>query len=144
MALRNIFVTALIAMFSLPSMAGEFRVHCFGPVSNCATKVNDIVTDKFSQRFPATRYQIAVVAEFQPYSNGGGVGYAVAGISPVLKDNTTQFPINRFSATTRIIDRKISPYDVTKETEELLRRAVEQLMAACDRSPSCDVYTPYK
>lgn len=144
MKFKNGFIALLVTLVCIPSYAGEFRVSCFSSLSDCASKVTDLVTDKFTQRFPASRFKIAVVAEFQQYSDGGGVGYAVAGVSPVLKDNTTLFPIRRFASTVRIKDRTMSPYDVTKETEELLRRAVEQLMAACDSSPSCDVHTPYK
>ena len=144
MKFKNGFVALLVTLICISSYAGDFRVSCFSSLSDCSTKVADLVTDKFTQRFPKSHFKIAVVAEFQRYSDGGGVGYAVAGVSPVLKDNTTQFPISRFASTVRIKDRKMSPYDVTKETEELLRSAVEQLMAACDSSPSCDVHTPYK
>lgn len=123
-------------------MAGEFRLSCFSDVSDCADKVSHIVTDKFTKKFPANRFQIAVIAEFQKYSDGGGVGYAIAGVTTIPKDKSTIIPKNRYASTTRIVNSNISAYDVTKETEELLRRAVENLMADCDRSPSCDVYIP--
>jgi len=84
MKFKNGFIALLVTLVCIPSYAGEFRVSCFSSLSDCASKVTDLVTDKFTQRFPASRFKIAVVAEFQQYSDGGGVGYAVAGVSPVL------------------------------------------------------------
>jgi hypothetical protein len=139
MLFRCCFV--LIAVFfSSLSCAGEFRVHCFTDLSDCASKVSDIVTDKFTNRYPVARYKIVVLSEFLPYSDGGGVGFAVAGVSPLLKDGAGQIPSRRYTSTIRIVDRSMSAFDVTKKTEELLRSAVEQLMAACERSVNCDVY----
>lgn len=129
-----------VGLIAFTGYAGEFQVSCFSNLGGCSARVKNVVTDKFTRHYPASRYEIVVLAEFQPYSDGGGVGYAVAGVSPVLRDGTTQFPVRRYASTVRIVDRSMSAFDVTRETEMVMRDAVEQLMAACDRSTNCDVY----
>lgn len=135
-------LVVLSTLLSIPCFAGEFRVSCFSELNDCSSIVTDIITDKFIAHFPASHWKIVVIAEFQPYSDGGGVGFAIAGISPA--PTPTLAPLHRFTATTRIVDRRIGPYDRTSETRELIRRAVENLMSKCDLSQECDVYTPYK
>jgi len=87
-----------------PVLAGEFKCHAFGD-SGCAHLINDVVTDKFIDKFPAKKYEIVVIYQFQIYSDGGGVGYAVAGVAPVLEGqyaNGALVPKVRFVSTVRI------------------------------------------
>jgi len=136
----SFFVGALAGMLSMSCFAGQFRVACYGDVYDCAPKVADIVTDKFIKSFPASKFTIVAIVDFQRYSAGGGVGYAVAGVSQNAKGEPTQVPLKRFSPTIRVTDGNVSPSQVTRELDELLRRAVEEMMAECERSPNCDIY----
>ena len=122
--------------------AGEFSLQCYASINDCATIARDLVTTKFTTKYPSKRWDIVVIADFQRYSNGGGVGFAVAGVVPT---GTGQAPVRRVSATIRIDDtRKIDANGETDLTVEVLRDAVTELMAACDRSSKCDIYTPFQ
>lgn len=143
---KVLLLLAAMIFSSQPAHAGRYVLTCLSELPDCSTRLKDIVTDKFTNKFPHTDWEIVVIAEFQPYSDGGGVGYAVAGVSPSLRSGTKEYtlaPIKRYSATKRINGRNLGPYEVLDETHSLLRRAVEQLMVACETSSTCDVYTPY-
>lgn len=120
-------------------------MRCYFPGKKCAALITDLVSDKFTTKFPADKWQIVVIGSFTPYSNGGGVGFAVAGVSKKMdaKPDTPSFvPGGRFIATTRILDRKLSPYDEIQKIEVVVRDAVEQMMGECDLSPTCDIHRP--
>ncbi|MCW7753394.1 hypothetical protein OOT00_05265 [Desulfobotulus sp. H1] len=140
---KIIFTVLCGFLIGVSALAGEFKIHCFADLGECASKIEGLVSEKFTRHYPASHFHIVVIAEFQPYGSGGGVGYALAGVSPLLEDGTTQFPIHRFATTVRINDRVMGPYDVAEETAEVMRRSVEQMMAVCDRSPDCAVHIPY-
>lgn len=142
--LFNVKTAAIIGLTSLSFSvsAGEYICHAFGD-TGCAEHVTNVVTNKFTAKFPATKYKIVVIYDFQTYSDGGGVGFAAAGVAPHLKgqySNRSLVPTWRYNATTRIDNtRKLSPYDKTNEKIELIQRAVQNLMEECERSPNCDI-----
>lgn len=137
-------MAAIVGLMSLSfsALAGEYFCHGFGN-SGCSEHIADLVTDKFTSKFSAKKYKITVIYDFQTYSDGGGVGFAAAGVVPILEgkhSDRSLVPKLRFISTTRIDNtRRLSPYDKTNEMVELIRRSVQNLMEECDRSPSCDV-----
>ncbi len=139
------FATVLFLLaISIPTFAEPFFCNSYGEV-NCAKNVADLVTKKFAKRFPASTYEIVMVANFDPYSDGGGVGFAIAGVSRRLLDKSKSsgpslMPVNRFISTVRIDKGKyLGPRERTEETIQLMRRAVELLMDACEREERCDI-----
>jgi hypothetical protein len=129
----------IILAFALPQVAhADFSVQCYAPISRCAGPIADLVTEKFVKSFPDKKWQIAVIAEFHTYSDGGGVGFAVAGVVP---KNSGLVPLKRFSASIRIDrTRKVGAMEVENLVLDVYREAVSQLMAACERTKDCDVY----
>jgi len=78
------------------AVAGQFSVFCSyqnDNIQECAEVVSNIVTDKFTARFPAKKYQIFVHSNIHSYTNGGYAAYAVTGV--ILK-GSDQFPEKRF------------------------------------------------
>lgn len=133
-----------LACVSISSQAGQFRCAGYGD-TGCTDHITSIVTDKFTAKFPASKYKIVMVYDFQTYSDGGGVGFAVAGVSPIVSETNkygvlSLMPKNRFTSTVRIDKTKtLNPYQVTQEKIDLMQRAATLLMEACDRDANCDV-----
>ncbi|BET27603.1 hypothetical protein EV673_1725 [Limnobacter thiooxidans] len=143
-SIKALAISTLVSM-SFSSHAGEFSCSLYGNV-DCAEHIKKLVTDKFTSKFPSTKFEIVAVSEFQVYSDGGGVGYAVVGVVPKVSEsdkygNLSLFPIRRFSATRRITGQDISPYQKTQNEIEVLQSAVEGMMEACHRDKACNVMT---
>lgn len=111
---------------------------CHYPSKNCGSEVVDIVSDRFTSRYPSDQWQLVVLAEFTPYTNGGGVGYAIAGVAKKITSQA-MVPRNRFVSTSRRVGRTLLPAESTKESIQLVREAVEQMMLACDKTLNCDI-----
>lgn len=132
-----------LAGISFSAFSGQYSCSSYGG-AGCAEHIKDIVTDKFTSKFPHSKYEIVVVYEYQTYSNGGGVGFAVAGVSPKVAESNkygalSLMPIRRFTATQRNTGDSINPYQKTQNEIGLIRDAVQLLMEACDRDANCDV-----
>jgi len=128
---------ALILAAPLTSHAGRYVCQGYGD-NGCAEHIRDLVTDDFTQRYPADKFKIVVVYAFIPYSDGGGVGYAMAGVSPVLKANGIDFaivPKQRYSWTSLRRGPHVSPREKNELEVSLIRGAVENLMEACRKGP---------
>jgi len=140
-----VLLTSSGLAFQSGALAGEFSVNCSYNNDNlqeCANLVTDIVTDKFTAKFPATKYQIFVHSNVHSYTNGGYAAYAVAGVVP---KRSGQFPKRAFSASN--INRgneSFSRVQLAEKELETYRDAVRNLMEQCDISPTCDVYSPRK
>lgn len=122
--------------------AGDFRVSCSYKSDNiqrCANIVSDIVTKKFTDKYPSTKFEIFVHSNITGFTNGGYSAYAVAGVVPT---GSGQFPIRRFSSTTiNGTDKKFSAVDLARTELETYRSAVQSLMDACEISADCNVYS---
>ena len=134
-------MTAILLAATPLACAGEFAVNCSyknDNLKNCASKVSDIITDKFIAKFPVTRFQIFVHSNVHSYTNGGFSAYAVAGVVP---KNSGQFPLNRFSSSNiNGTDKIFSQIDLAKYELDTFRSAIKSLMDQCEVSPDCDVY----
>ena len=143
MSSRTLTSAAIVlAGFHLSANAGEFSVFCTyqnNNLSKCAGIISDIVTDKFTIKFPASKFQIFVHSNIHNYTNGGYAAYALAGVAP---RGSGIFPVQYYSKTA------VNGTDVVFNTVQLAelelqnyRSAVQNLMNACEISPACDVYT---
>lgn len=137
------FITTAAFLFSANlASAGEFSVACSYTNDNlqkCASAISDIVTDKFIEKFPATKYQIFVHSDILGFTDGGYSAYSISGVIP---KNSAQFPLNRFSSTKiNRSNKKFSAVELANVELETFRSAVNSLMEQCEISPTCDVYT---
>lgn len=149
-AIAKLVVASLLASVSCKILAaddskGMFSCHAYGD-AGCAEHIRDLVTDKFTARFPYQKYEIVAIYDMQLMSNGGGVGFAIVGVSPKLSDskrslgNGSLMPSRRFTSTSRVAaGERINPYQRTKYEISDLRDAVEAMMEACEREASCNV-----
>lgn len=134
---------AVVAGLSFPVFAGQFACSSYGN-AGCTDEVKDIVTEKFTAKYPVAKYEIVVVYDFQKYSDGGGVGFAMAGVAPKVTEtqkygDLSLMPLSRYITTQRITSTDVNPYQATKYNISNMRRAVQLLMEACDRDAKCDV-----
>jgi hypothetical protein len=132
---------AALAIVAVPARAGDFNVFCSYTNENlqkCAAVVSDIVTDKFTQKFPATKFQVFVHSHMQAFTDGGYAAYAVAGVIP---KGSGEFPDYRVSTTN--IDgtsKMFSGVQLAEIEKSNYRSAVRALMEKCEISPSCEIY----
>lgn len=143
--LAHVLVTATLAVTPL-AFAGDFSVSCTYKNNNfknrCATVLSDIVTEKFTMKFPSSKFEIFVYSNIIGFTNGGFSAHAVAG---VVQKNSGQFPVNAFSSTLMNgTEKKFSQIDLANSELENYRAAVKSLMEQCEISPDCDVYEAYK
>ena len=141
--LAKVFAILSLGFVSFFAHAGPFSCTSYG-TAGCAKNIEDLVTDKFTSKYPKNKFEIVAVYEFQTYTDGGGVGYAVVGVVPKIKKSDqygtlSLFPSNRFSATRRVTGHHVSPYQKTQYEVDMLRSAVESLMEACNRDRDCNV-----
>lgn len=82
--------------------AGEFMAICYGPIEEvppCATMINDIVTDQFTQKYPVSKYQIVIIFDRMTFGNlGTTVTHAIAGVAPVAAGKQGIVPIGRHNS----------------------------------------------
>ena len=140
------FKTLIAAALCLSALhgaasAGEFSVFCSYKNDNlerCADAVSDIVTDKFTAKFPSSQYQIFLHSNIHHYTNGGFGAYAVAGVIP---RGSAMFPVRTFSATSiNGTDKNFGAIEQAGIERDVYRSAAKSLIDACEVSPSCDVY----
>ncbi|MGQ0710480.1 MAG: hypothetical protein ACT4NV_12105 [Rhodoferax sp.] len=124
--------------------AGEFNVACSYDNENieeCAKIISDVVTDKFTSKFPASRFSIFVHSSVHAYSRGGYVAYAVAGVVP---RGSGEFPVRYFSSSAMNGEKRVDGLELSKIELENYRDVVRQLMNKCEIAQACDVYVPRK
>ena len=133
----------LFAATSASADVGNFHMRCFFEHNKCAALIRDIVSDRFTVRYPADQWQIVVIASVHRFSNGGGTAFAVAGVSPRSRNDQQPgiVPSYRFSS----VVNDPGPLQLTSrqalnELEEAIRGAVENMMTACETSPECRLH----
>jgi hypothetical protein len=139
-ALLSATLFLMCVSFSAASVAGTFNTHCFGSIDDCSSKIADLITDKFIATFPSDKWTIVIVNDFHVFSDGGGAGFSVVGVVP--RQKITSVPKKRFNRITTIGGRNINAYEATKYNVEILRLAVQDMMAACDQTKNCTIYMP--
>lgn len=122
---------------ALPSIAAPFSFYCRSDV-RCDGLLDDLVTDKFTSRYPHTKWRIFV--ESHPYSFGDGAGAAHASVG-VTSAGTGKQIILPGKTLGHLLTRENvkSAYAKQQIERDVIRAAVEALMAQCDDSKNCDV-----
>jgi hypothetical protein len=137
---RNTLVALLLATATSAATAGQFLAIGSGNGIELADAVADLVSDKFTARYPVSRYAIHVIYDFQGHGDAGGVGFAVAGVVPRVKDSDWVYaPLDRFVVTRRVDAGRLSAHERQRLSVETIREAVAQMMQACASSPNCDI-----
>jgi hypothetical protein len=140
--MKKMLFALTLSLMASKSFAAQFGVNCYYKNENlqaCAKVVADIVTDKFTNKFPATQYRIFVYSNIHSYTNGGYSAFAVAGV--VLKDSN-DFPSYQFSTSKINQEGKYTSIQLAQYEYEVYRSAVQSLMERCEISPTCDVFKP--
>lgn len=138
-------IPALIFIGAMPlsAQAGMFSYDC-SPVENisCDGLFSDIVTDKFTTKYPHTEWKIQAYARYSIFSNGAGAGHAFIGVVPILKGKNGKeldlIPAQWFSRTSSTAN-DVSPFQKNEELRLMLRKATEAMMAQCDATKNCDL-----
>lgn len=136
----SLIVAALLVAHPCAALAGQFYAIGSGSGIEIAENIADLVSDKFTEHYPAARYAIHVIYDFQSHAEGGGVGFAVAGVVPRAKGSDwTYTPLDRFVVTQRYNGARLDAQERQRLGLETIRQAVRHMMQACDSSPHCDI-----
>lgn len=137
---------SLLVLAVPPVVAGQFTTTCFSDLPTCSGLVNDLVTDKFTEAYPADAWEIVILAETHRYETGGAVSYAVVGVARrqpanAKGDSPSLVPEYRFTSTTRSNDdsKQVTADAARTMTRDTIRSAVSDMMAACAEKPKCDL-----
>jgi hypothetical protein len=135
---KSLIATLAIAIFPSVVLAGEFNVVCHvfhKNMSQCAEPIVDIVTEKFTAKFPASKYSIWVYSNAMSFPNGEYVAWAEGA---VIRRGSTNFPLTR-TATSKIRRDNMSNslLPVANLELEMFRTVVTRMMEQCEVSPTC-------
>jgi prevent-host-death family protein len=92
LSLRHV-ATALALFMACQAHAGRFTTAEFGPVR--AEDIADIVTEAFTQRFPANRWSIFLYSSVTFSGTGQPSCHAITGVTPKGQD---RFPVHSYSS----------------------------------------------
>ncbi|WP_137917080.1 hypothetical protein [Hydrogenophaga sp. 2FB] len=122
--------------------AGEFYAHVYGGRSaEGANLIKGVVTDKFTDHFPAAKWKIVILSSAYMTSSGG-LAHASVGISP--KGPKSDVPRRFFSAyATKSDNASLTPAQLSELERLAIRNATTEMMVACENEAKCDVYKPY-
>ena len=145
--IRRTFLLLSAVLLPLVAQACEYRMRCFFSHQQCAALIAEIVSERFTTRYPADKWQIVVIAEVHRFSNGGGTAFSIAGVAPRLPSEPgvgaapAAVPKQRFSSVMNIAGpRHLAGKEEIEELENVIRRSVENLMTECERTPNCNVH----
>jgi hypothetical protein len=140
--LSIVFSASLLALGVPRANAGQFGTHCFHESdaiakAGCAHLLSDIVTDKFTAKYPATKFEIFVTSYSDKLTNGGYFAYAVAGVIP--RSELDLFPKQRVNRMLLEVNGDPTPAQLGEQEEKAIRSAVGSLMKFCEALPTCDL-----
>lgn len=137
-------IAACVLGAPLQASAGQFSVACQHKTqilyNGCGENVRDIVTDKFTDRYP--KHDIFVLSDHIQFSDGSYVVYARAGVSP---RGTFEAPRYNFSAfRTVAASHENTALAMGRAEARIVRDVVQDMMDECATSKNCDsIYVPY-
>lgn len=138
----GVLIVTLWFTVASQAWAGEYRCKGYTTIT-CAEHIRDIVIEKFTTKFPANLYTIVVISDYDAFTNGGGVGFALAGVSPRVTEKKygelAYMPLLRFKASRRDVGSSVTPAMKRQFEIGLLRTAVADLMEYCETDENCDV-----
>ncbi|HEY8099531.1 MAG TPA: hypothetical protein VIF82_02165 [Burkholderiaceae bacterium] len=136
--MSRLFIFVFIALgLSIPCIAQTTSSTCRANVE-CKGLFNELVTDKFLERFPPDKWEIFVYADTYAFGDGKATSQAVVGVVPVSTGKFVYFP-NQTSSHIVTTPRLSNGYDKQDVERKTIRRAVEKLMASCNALKNCDL-----
>jgi hypothetical protein len=124
------------AVASMPAYAGAFRVNYYGDAT--AKDIASVVTDAFTKKFPASKYEIFLLASAGQDNEGDDYCYAQTGVIPAGSNETPQM---RYSFVGIKHHGQVMTVGLRHEFEaECARGAVRNMMS----DQLSNIYLPYK
>lgn len=128
-------------VYAAPSVAGDFYTSCYSDIS-CSPNITDVVTDRFTTRFPSSQYEIVAYVDSDTFGDGKSIAFATVGVTPRTHGRYGQlslFPVRRFSA---YWHGSLGNKTLQIEEIDVLRMAVAYMMKSCASTKSCDIVIP--
>lgn len=144
-----VFAMTLVAQPAFPAPPSPIvAIACYADIlPDCLTDVVGLVSEKFRAKYPYPHWKLVVFAESLEFDSIG-VGYAFAGVSPVVKLPSgvapTLFPIQRHYVSKTFARKPTDAQARASQAREVLKVAVRGLMDECASTPNCDLYIPYE
>lgn len=141
--MKKIITALLLLAASQIVVAGTFNYKSTGNVlktSDLGGKLSDLVTDKFTEKYPYNKWTIYVqTSTGNSNSDGSALYFVSVGVGPtnlngIQPANRTWENISRDAKTVNVSVRDKKPYIV-----EVVRAQVLRMMDECEKSPNCDI-----
>lgn len=131
-----LFIFCILFVFN--AHAGYFTATCSGmPELSCAEQINDIVSEKFTKKFPVNKYQISLMM----LQTNNGVTTARVSVAPVLGSEIGYIIIGTKAWVATEIASDTTRTGLIKSKVHSIRSATQDMMNECEKTPSCDIYT---
>jgi hypothetical protein len=135
---KSIIFAIISSLFLLSNAsAGPFSVDCLGLNGvDCGGLIADIVTTKFTDKYPESDYQITLLV----IQTKNGITASHASVAPKINAPSGFAPIGTRAWVVTKLSEDSSAVGLIKTKLESCRQAVISLMEHCEASPDCDVY----
>ena len=135
---RFVIAAVFAVLLSARANAGQFGFYCRSDVS-CVGLFNDLVTDRFTTKYPSTRWHIFVLSNVYTFGDGSGAAHATVGVTPNTTDKQVVLPTNTWR---HILSRSTvrGAYEKQQLERDVIRSALEARVAKCDDSPECRLH----
>ncbi|MBU3642298.1 hypothetical protein [Polynucleobacter sp. Fuers-14] len=117
---------------------GFFTATCTGlQEMSCAEQINDIVTVKFTKKFPVNKFQISLVM----LQTSNGITAARVSIAPVLGDEIGYTTIGTKAWLVTHIAEDTTRTGLIKSQVVAIRSATQGMMNECEKTLDCNIYS---
>lgn len=135
--MKKTIVIGLLSILTAYANAGEFRYSCSTNV-DCNNLFTDLVSEKFMNRYPAKNWEIYVLSDSLQYTNAGASGVALVGVRRYRADGLFVVPKQRY-ARHQYSPSVSNSYEQNDFERQMIRNALEVMMADCDSKPNCNI-----
>jgi len=118
--------------------AGSFSYNCSSSDVSCNDLFNDLITDKFTNRYDHNKYEIFVYSRSRGFSNGSGIVFTFVGVAPIVNKELNVMPnssYNNYGYFENIGDA----YSSNEKLKNSIRKAITSMMADCEETPNCNI-----
>jgi len=115
-----------------------FTVTCTGLQElSCPEQINDIVSEKFTRKFPVNKFQISLVM----LQTTNGITAARVSVAPVLGDEIGYTTIGTKAWLVTNIAEDTGRTGLIKAKVDAIRSATKDMMDECEKTSDCDIYS---
>jgi hypothetical protein len=131
------FAIFFILFSQINAFAGGFSVDCLGLNDiACGELIADIITLKFTDKFPVSDYQITLLA----IQTKNGITTSHVSVAPKIQAPSGYTAIGTRAWVVTKIGEDLSVMGLIKTKLETCRQAVQNMMEHCEATIDCDVY----